>query len=361
MDPLTIDRSSQIAYLGDDPAISELLEKISFVSYQSLHDANLSSLDGSPDLILWDVSEESTKFSDRFESVREQIPGTPLILLDQQENQSIAELSIKQGIQDYLLKPELDKGLLSRSIRYALDRWELEQELRAQSNQLEQSNEELQNFAYVISHDLQEPLRMITGYLELLEERFDDELDEKAKQYVREAVSGSERMKSMISDLLTYSRVKTQGEPLKPVDTNELLDGLLSDYQRVIEETGATIEYQTLPTVIGDRGQIRHLFQNLIENAIKFRGEQKPEITISADRTIDKVEFHVQDNGIGIDPDNHDQIFMIFRRVHRDEYEGTGLGLALCKRIVERHGGTIRVESEPGSGSTFHFTLEATE
>ncbi len=230
---------------------------------------------------------------------------------------------------------------------------------KALEKDLKRSNEDLQNFAYVISHDLQEPLRMITGYLELLDERFAESLDEKAQKYIHEAVNGAERMKGMISDLLTYSRVKTRGKPFEPVDASTVLDDIMSDFQQAIEAKDATVEYGDLPTVLADRGQLRHLFQNLIENGIKFAGEEDPRIRIATTRRGDRWEFQVEDNGIGIDPQNQDDVFVIFRQLQGETYGGTGLGLALCKRIVERHGGEIRVESDGENGSTFIFTLKA--
>lgn len=353
------DQTGRVLYLGRDTGITDQLDSIDSLEWEQI-----TSLDApgnsktNIDLILFDLSPDGPFNFEQFERVRESYPAAPVIILDTEERDHAGDGTTVEGVQDYLIKPELNRDLLDRSIRYAMDRSELVETLQDQRQRLKQSNDELQNFAYVISHDLQEPLRMITGYLELLDDRYGGEIDEKADKYINEAVDGAERMKTMISDLLTYSRVNTEGDELKPVDANEILDNLISDFQRVIDENNATIDVEPLPDVMADRGQLRHLFQNLLENALKFSGEEDPVVEVSADRDGDMVEFLVSDNGIGIAPENQEDVFMIFRRVHKEEYDGTGLGLALCKRIVNRHGGRIHVESDGENGTTFHFILK---
>ncbi|RQG90713.1 sensor histidine kinase [Natrarchaeobius chitinivorans] len=226
---------------------------------------------------------------------------------------------------------------------------------------LEESNERLQQFAYVASHDLQEPLRMVTSYLQLLERRYRDELDEDAEAFIEFAVDGAERMEAMIEGLLTYSRVETQGTSFGSVDLDAVLDDVLTDLAVRIDETGADITAESLPTVDGDASQLRQLFQNLLENALQYSGEQEPRISISATRDGDEWIISVSDGGIGIDRDDGDRIFEIFQRLHtHEEHDGTGIGLALCRRVVERHGGDIWVESEQNGGSTFSFRLPST-
>ncbi|UTF52966.1 PAS domain-containing sensor histidine kinase [Natronosalvus rutilus] len=227
---------------------------------------------------------------------------------------------------------------------------------------LEESNERLQQFASVASHDLQEPLRMVTSYLQLLESRYSDELDEDAKEFIEFAVDGAERMEAMIDGLLTYSRVETQGKPFDSVNLEAVLDDVLTDLDIRLDETGAKITAEPLPTVSGDASQLRQLFQNLMENALQYSGEQEPRVAISATRDEEEWIVSVSDEGIGIDQEDADRVFKVFQRLHsHEEYEGTGIGLALCKRIVERHGGEIWIDSNPDDGSTFSFTLPAAD
>ncbi len=225
---------------------------------------------------------------------------------------------------------------------------------------LEESNERLEQFAYAASHDLQEPLRMVTSYLRLLERRFGDTLDEDGEEFLEYAVDGAERMRDMIDALLEYSRIETRGEPFEPVDLNEILEDVLADLQVQIVESGAEVTVEELPHLEGDASQLRQLFQNLLDNAITYSGDEPPLIHVDADRRNDEWVISVEDDGIGIEPDDQEQVFTVFDRLHsREEYDGTGIGLALCQRIIERHGGEIWVESEPGEGATFSFTLPA--
>ncbi|NHN47216.1 histidine kinase [Halostella sp. JP-L12] len=237
-------------------------------------------------------------------------------------------------------------------------KYELERKQRQRA--LEESNERLEQFAYAASHDLQEPLRMVTSYLRLLERRFGDALDEDGEEFLEFAVDGADRMRDMIDGLLEYSRVETQGDPFEPVDLDAVLDDVLTDLQIQIEESDADIAADELPRVEGDGNQLRQVLQNLLENALTYSGDAPPRVHVAADRRGQEWVISVRDEGIGIDPDDQSQIFDVFDRLHgRDEYEGTGIGLALCQRIVERHGGDIWVDSEPGEGATFSFTLPA--
>jgi PAS domain S-box-containing protein len=223
---------------------------------------------------------------------------------------------------------------------------------------LECSNNDLQQFASVASHDLQEPLRMISSYTQLLAQRFDGQLDDKAKKYINYVVDGAIRMKSLIDDLLAYSRVDTQDEPQEQTDSRSALDEAIRNLAAMIEEYRPIITNDDLPTVRADALQLALVFQNLIANAIKFRGDDPPRVHVSAEDHQGEWVFSVRDNGIGIEPQHSERVFVIFQRLHtREEYPGTGIGLAVCKRIVERHGGKIWFESELGSGATFFFTL----
>jgi len=243
---------------------------------------------------------------------------------------------------------------------------ELEQRVRQRTAELEQavaelkrSNEDLQQFAYVSSHDLQEPLRMVASYVGLLESRYKDRLDEHAREFIGYAVEGAKRMQGLIKDLLEYSRIQSRGKPFAPVDCERLLAAVENNLQVHIQETGAIITHDPLPTVTGDKTQLMQVFQNLIDNALKFRRpDQTPRVHISAQRRDHEWCFNVRDNGIGIDPQFHDRIFVIFQRLPtRRHYAGSGIGLAIVKRIVERHHGQVCVLSTPDEGSTFSFTL----
>ncbi|MDJ1430808.1 PAS domain S-box protein [Halostagnicola sp. A-GB9-2] len=233
-------------------------------------------------------------------------------------------------------------------------------ERKEYERKLEASNERLEQFAYAASHDLQEPLRMVTKYLQLIERRYEDDLDEDGEEFLEFAVDGAERMKEMINGLLEYSRVETAGGPLEPVDLAEVFAETMADIQMKVEETDAEITVEPLPRVEGDTSQLRQVFQNLLENTIEYSGEGPPRVHVSADRNGSNWTVSVRDEGIGIDPADHERIFEVFNRLHTyEEHDGTGIGLALCKRIVERHGGEIWVEPNSAGGSTFSFTLPA--
>jgi light-regulated signal transduction histidine kinase (bacteriophytochrome) len=223
---------------------------------------------------------------------------------------------------------------------------------------LKRSNQELEQFAYVASHDLQEPLRMVSSYTQLLERRYKDQLDQDAKDFIFFAVDGANRMQHLINDLLDYSRVTTRGKPFVKLDLSVVLGHSIANLQKKIQETGAMIVNDDLPFVYGDEVQLVRVFQNLLDNAMKFRGDEPPRINVSAKTIDDKIQISLTDNGIGIDKIYSDRVFTIFQRLHtKVEYPGTGIGLAICKRTIERHGGKIWFESEPGKGTTFYFTL----
>lgn len=236
--------------------------------------------------------------------------------------------------------------------------------LQAALADVRRSNEELEQFAYVASHDLQEPLRMVSSYTQLLARHFGDELDDDAGKYMSYAVDGAKRMQQLIEGLLAYSRVGTRGKPLEVTDSHSMLEEALRNLAASVEESGAVVTSDDLPAVRADSTQLVQVFQNLVGNAVKFRKpDVPPRIHVSAGHepaaeAAAEWIFSVHDNGIGIDPRYADRIFAIFQRLHaRDEYPGAGIGLALCKHIVERHGGRIWFESKPGEGSTFCFTL----
>jgi light-regulated signal transduction histidine kinase (bacteriophytochrome) len=238
------------------------------------------------------------------------------------------------------------------------ERRRAEQLLAHYAEDLKRSNAELEEFAYVASHDLQEPLRMVSSFTQLLGKRYQGKLDQDADDFITYAVEGATRMQRLLQDLLAYSRVGTRGKPLAPTDCNVIFDQARTNLLTALEESGAQVGSGPLPTVQGDEVQLIQLFQNLLANALKFRGEQPPVIQVSAQEDDGAWRFAVRDNGIGIAPAHQERIFMIFQRLHRrSEYPGTGIGLAICKKIVERHGGRLWVESEEGRGTTFFFTI----
>ena len=234
------------------------------------------------------------------------------------------------------------------------DRVIAEQALEESVQAHQQSNEDLQQFANIVSHDMQEPLRMVSSFVTLLSRKYGDKLDDSAGQYINYAVEGAERMQDLLEGLLEFSRVQTHGEPFSDLALTGAVEAAVNNLAMLIEDTGAEIIIDPLATVKGDKTQLMQVFQNLIANAIKFCKEPPPEIHISATQEENSLSIAVTDRGIGIDPKNFERVFQIFQRLHaRQEYEGTGVGLAVCKRIMERHNGTISVQSEPGQGSTF--------
>ncbi|GLX98929.1 ATP-binding protein [Herbidospora sp. NBRC 101105] len=238
-----------------------------------------------------------------------------------------------------------------------------QQALADQAAELKRSNSELEQFAYVASHDLQEPLRKVSSFSQMLEQRYGDQLDDRAKQYIKFAVDGAKRMQLLINDLLDFSRVGRVSDDRVPTSTADALQTALDNLAARIEDNDATVVHENLPVVSGNRMLLTQLFQNLIGNAIKFRSEDPPEIVITAERKDGMWEFACSDNGIGVDAKYADRIFLIFQRLHpRDVYPGTGIGLALCRKIVEYHGGRIWLEESPDhKGTTFRWTLEATD
>jgi PAS domain S-box-containing protein len=260
------------------------------------------------------------------------------------------------------MTPDQGETLIITNIRDITARKIVDERLRAVVADLARSNAELEQFAYVASHDLQEPLRMVSSFTQLLARRYQGKLGEDADEFIGFAVDGAQRMQELINDLLTYSRVGTRGLELQAVDLSQVVDQVVTDLAAATAEAQASVTRDTLPTVLGDPIQLRQLFQNLIANGIKFRRPgQPPLVHVSAIQAGGAWQFSVSDNGIGIEPQYQERIFALFQRLHsRAEYPGTGIGLAICKKIVERHGGQIRVDSEPGRGTTCVVRLPMT-
>ncbi len=263
-------------------------------------------------------------------------------------------------IKNILLNVDMIPGT-DRSVASMLDitkRKHRELELQQTLIALKRSNRDLEQFAYVASHDLQEPLRMISSYIQLLAKRYRGQLDDDADEFIDYVVGGAKRLQALILALLDYSRVRTRGQPLAPTDMNSVMEGVLTNFKLAIDDSDAEVTCDVLPTVNADAAQMAQLLQNLIANALKFHGDDPPRIHVSAERHDTGWRFAVRDNGLGIDPKYHERIFIIFQRLHaRDDFDGTGIGLSVVKSIVQRHGGRAWIESEPGAGATFYFTI----
>jgi two-component system sensor histidine kinase/response regulator len=307
---------------------------------------------------------------------RERSRHTPIIFLTADDDSAeVVARAYRHGAVDFMSKPinvDILRSKVMVFVEFYLRGEEIKRqkallrehaiELEARAKELERSNTELERFAYVASHDLQEPLRMVSSYTQLLQRRYKGRLDQDADEFIAFAVDGVTRMQLLINDLLDYSRVGSRGKELVPTASAVMLDRALANLQPSIEETGAVVTRSELPVVLADPTQLVQLFQNLIGNAIKFHSEAAPRVDVSAIRRGARWELAVADNGIGIEPQYHDRIFVIFQRLHtKERYPGTGIGLAICKKIVERHQGTLSVESRLGGGSTFRFTLAAVE
>jgi signal transduction histidine kinase len=293
---------------------------------------------------------------------RERFPHLPIVLLVENWIDMLPTSALCAQTRHVLVRSQLNDRLVQLIVCGAIEQSRLQRDLELQTARLEQSNRDLRQFAYVVSHDLKEPLRMISGYMSLVERRYSDRLDQEGREFVEFACDGATRAQKMIDSLLALSRVDSREMRLAPVETGPVIRSALQALSIVVNESGARIECDSMPRVFGDVSQLGQLFQNLIANAIKFRGSTSPAIRIAAQPAGPNWHFSIRDNGIGIAKDSQKRIFEIFQRLHtQEEYDGIGVGLAVCKRIVERHQGTIWVESSPGEGATFHFTIPAAE
>lgn len=307
------------------------------------------------DIILADYSLPGWNGMETVSILRQEDVDIPVVLVSGALGELKAVECIKQGAADYVLKDQLPR--LPQAVRRAIAEKDLRDENRRTQEELARSNRDLEHFAYVASHDLQEPLRMVATYTQLLAERYQGKLDENADKYIHYAVDGALRMQILVKDLLAFSRVGRGGQTPQEVDCNLVVRSVIANLHSIIQESGAHISYQALPVLLARQLDLLQLFQNLIGNAIKFRGAEPPEIVITAEKKKKEWWFSVEDNGIGIAPQHVEDVFVIFKRLHtREEYPGSGIGLAICKKIVEHNRGRIWVESQPGQGSTFRFT-----
>ncbi len=316
-----------------------------------------------PEVVLADYNLPSWKGMETLEVLRREGLDIPMILVSGSLGDVNAVECIKQGATDYVLKDGLARlpEVIRRALREKQERslrHQVEKDLAKKAEELVRSNADLEQFAYVASHDLQEPLRMVTTYTQLLSERYRGKLDEKADKFLAYAGEGATRMQVLIQDLLAFSRIGRNGFTSGSVDCNAVTEEVLRALASAIQESGAVVSHAELPAVWADRTHVAQVLQNLIGNAIKFRGKEPPVVSVRAEKADQQWRFSVSDNGIGIAPEYAENVFVVFQRLHaRSEYAGNGIGLAICKKIVEHYGGRIWVESQAGSGSTFKFTL----
>jgi len=374
------DETIRVLFVEDSRVHFELvarhLKTVEAVEFRLTHVTQLSDglqhlSTGRFDVVLLDLNLPDSYGLETFQRIRAGAPDVPVIVLTGIDDENIVLQTAREGAQDILVKGQTDRELLVRTLRYAIERNRLQTQLKEQAAALETTNRELKQFAYVASHDLQEPLRKILAFGERLTTKYGQDLAEQGRDYVQRMQNAALRMQALIDDLLVYSRVTTRANPFVSVDLGEVVEEVVSDLEVRIERTGGRVLVEQLPAVEADPIQMRQLFQNLIGNALKFHvEEQKPLVEVSAvatDRKDDsgqpilgngQCQIAVRDNGIGIDPKYSDRIFGVFQRLHsRGSYEGTGIGLAICRKIVERHGGTITATSELGSGATFVVAL----
>ena len=340
--------------------------EVEFDAVQTAEDFARCIRTKSYDVILTDYNLPQWTGMEALELLHQEGLDIPLILVSGALPDVDAVNCIKKGASDYILKDRLAR--LPAAVRAALEDCKLreereraQRELALKVEELARSNRELEQFAYVASHDLQEPLRMVAAYTQLLAEKYRGKLDEQADKYIFYAVDGAKRMQTLIQDLLAFSRAGRTTE-LSLTDANVAVEQALSNLTAAIRESGAGVNHDHLPVVMGNQSLLVQLFQNLIGNAVKFRGIDPPLIQIAAEKNAGEWVFTVADNGIGIAPEYLEDIFTIFKRLHtRGEYPGNGIGLSICRKIVEQHGGKIFVKSQEGQGSTFRFTLPATQ
>jgi signal transduction histidine kinase len=367
----TVPARLRVLHVEDNPLDAELVAlalrkggfsaTIEVVQSEEAFEKQLQLL--APDVVLADYNLPQWSGMEAVELIQRACMDIPVILVSGALGDVTAVDCIKQGATDYVLKDGLAR--LPETIRRALQEKEVrhlrrkaEEDLARKAEELARSNADLEQFAYIASHDLQEPLRMVAAYTKLIAERYRGQLDENGDKFIAYACEGALRMQTLIQDLLEFSRVGRAGAKIILVDCTAAMAEVLLTLGPAIRESGAIVTYSSLPDVRMEASQMTQVFQNLIANAIKFHGDQPPKISVRAEKAGTEWLFTVSDNGIGIAPENAESLFIVFHRLHtRSEYPGNGIGLAICKKIIERNGGKIWVESHGGPGSTFKFTL----
>lgn len=366
-------RTLKVLYMEDDAGLARLFQKrISRFGFEvttaenGTDGLNLFKEDNF-DVLVIDYQMPGRNGLQVLDNLVDRKPMPPVIMLTGAGNEEIAVDAMKMGASDYLTKdvnghyfqllPIVMREAIRRS-KMAEEQRRMQLELKKYASELERSNRELQQFAYVVSHDLKEPLHTIRGFAQFIEETYTEALDDQANEFLGYIVDGTRRMERLIEGLLDYSRVKFEDVEMDDVNCEDLVNNVVQDLQATIEKRNADITHDSLPKIRGHERLLMRLFQNLIDNGMKYSSEEKPKVHISAEQENGHWKFSVKDNGIGIDPRHSERIFVIFQRLHnRNEFSGDGLGLAICKKIVESHSGKIWVESADNQGSTFFFTI----
>ena len=317
--------------------------------------------DGDVEIVLLDLNLPDSAGLRTLDRVQEAAPEVPVVVLSGMEDEELSVCAVERGAQDYVVKGSVEGQVLARVLRYALERKRIQRDLQRTLAELERSNADLEQFANAVSHDLQQPLQTALCFLDLAVQEAGEQLGPELCGYIESAARSTQHLGGLVRDILRYSRVARGAERTEQVaDAQEVFDRVVESLQGQIGETGATVIGGALPLLRVDPSQLRQLLQNLVGNALKFRGSAPPRVEVTAERRGASWLLCVSDNGIGIPPEAAERVFEVFHRLHaRERYDGTGIGLAICKKIVERAGGEIRVESEPGLGATFLFTLPA--
>ena len=365
--PAPTERASgglRVLLVEDEPADVELaLKALSHAGFEVTSDVVQTQQEftellrkNSYDVILADYKLPNWNGMESIEILRAEGLDIPVMMVSGSLGDLKAVECIKQGAADYVLKDDLTR--LPESVRRAVREKLLRDQNKSALEDLARSNRDLEQFAYVASHDLQEPLRMVAAYTQLLAERYKGKLDAEADKYIHYAVDGALRMQVLVRDLLAFSRIGRQSAGVGRIDCNTLMQNVLENLRAAIQQSSASIVYEHLPTVTADGSLLLQVLQNLVANAIKFHGTEPPVVRIAAEKKGREWVFSVSDNGIGIAAQHADTVFVIFKRLHTPtEYSGSGIGLSICKKIIEHHGGRIWFASEAGHGCTFYFTL----
>lgn len=361
---------SKIAILlvEDNPADARLLKKlfartqevnVEWVETETRSGAIAAVSERKFDVILLDLLLPDSQGLEALQEVHRKTPTVPIVVLTGLDDEDLATAALREGAQDYLVKGEINRSWLARAIHYAIERQQILDRLQQLNEELARSNQDLEEFAYIASHDLQQPLTAISAITQLLTLKYQNSLDARVDQYIARIREGVGRMQQLIQGLLTYARVGPGEQEFQPLNGDRVLRQVLANLQTAIDESEAFVIAEHLPNVIADEMQLTQLLQNLIGNAIKYRRPGiPPRIRIAVQSWGNEWCFSIQDNGIGIEPEYFGRIFQIFQRLHgKDEYAGTGIGLSICKRIVESHQGRIWLESQVGVGTVFYFTL----
>ena len=354
---LLVEDNAADAYLLGQFLVTE--EHIELTQVERLHGAIQCLKERSFDALLLDLSLPDSRGVNAVKKIHKAYPEIPILVLTELNDKEAAIAALREGAQDYLIKGEIQRIWLVRAIQYAIERQQTLDKLTTLNDELTRSNQELEQFAYVVSHDLQQPLQSIFGFARLLAYSYHNRPDEPVNQYISQIIDASRHMSQLIQDLLTYATVD-QAEPLcEPIDCNQVIEQVVAELHQSIDESHAVIHIDGLPTICANETQLSQLFQNLLSNALKYHSpEHPPQVDVSAKHQKNEWLFGIHDNGIGIQPEHFEQVFQIFQRLPtEDEYPGTGIGLATCKKIVEHHGGRIWVDSKPTLGTTFYFTL----